>query len=155
MAYRSTKLGQYIQIVRRWCTALPTVPMSPTEQTEKLFRGTMYVAVGSDASYPTLPSSRKLRAVDTSPLLRLFFVAQTFPARSPSKQTQRLPIAVSECPLWVKSRHVRCTRRCPLCATSGHQLFNDVVGAGEYRRWNCEAESLGGLEIDHQFKLGR
>ena len=28
--------------------------------------------------------------------------------------------ARSECPLWVKSGHVRCTRRCPLSAKSGH-----------------------------------
>ena len=25
-----------------------------------------------------------------------------------------------ECPLWVKSRHVQYTKRCPLCANSGH-----------------------------------
>ena len=24
------------------------------------------------------------------------------------------------CPLWVKSRHLQCTSRCPLSATSGH-----------------------------------
>src|SRR5262249_28715522 len=27
---------------------------------------------------------------------------------------------VRECPLWVKSRHVRCTRPCPLYPESGH-----------------------------------
>ncbi|MGB9042739.1 MAG: hypothetical protein WCC81_09725, partial [Pseudolabrys sp.] len=27
----------------------------------------------------------------------------------------------ADCPLWVKSGHVQRTRRCPLCANSGHQ----------------------------------
>ena len=29
-------------------------------------------------------------------------------------------IDLSDCPLWIKSRHVQCTRRCLLCASSGH-----------------------------------
>ena len=33
-------------------------------------------------------------------------------------------------------------------------LFDYVVGAGKERRWHCEAERLGGLEVDDQFKFG-
>ena len=33
-------------------------------------------------------------------------------------------------------------------------LFDHVVGAGEQGRRNCDAKSLGGLEIDHQLELG-
>ena len=37
-----------------------------------------------------------------------------------------------QCPLWVISGHLQCTRRCPLCANSGHRaLFDYLVGAGE------------------------
>jgi hypothetical protein len=31
-------------------------------------------------------------------------------------------------------------------------LFDDLVGAGEDRWWDCEAERLGGLEIEEQLK---
>src|SRR5262245_44602478 len=34
-------------------------------------------------------------------------------------------------------------------------LFDNVIGAGKYRRRNCEAHCLGGFEIDCQFVLGR
>ena len=36
--------------------------------------------------------------------------------------------AAPECPLWVKSGHVQCTRRCLLCANSGHstRLFDHL-----------------------------
>src|SRR5471030_2394853 len=50
---------------------------------------------------------------------------------------------------------------CPLCATSGlmHRskkaLFDHLVGLRKQRWGDREAERLGGLEVDHQFVLGR
>ena len=47
--------------------------------------------------------------------------------------------ARSECPLWVKSGHVRRTSRCPLSANSGHwpSSLDYLVGAGEQGRRHC------------------
>src|SRR5262249_28329478 len=33
--------------------------------------------------------------------------------------------------------------------------FDHLVGAGEQRRWHFEAKCPRGIEIDHQFELGR
>src|SRR3954469_9812943 len=40
-----------------------------------------------------------------------------------------------------------------MCGWPG--LFNRLVGTGEKRLWHGQAERLGGLQIDHQLKLGR
>ena len=45
-------------------------------------------------------------------------------------RTAILPLPF-QCPLWVKSGHVQCTRRCLLCANSGHPLtsLDHPIGA--------------------------
>ena len=71
------------------------------------------------------------------------------------------------CPLWVISGHWAGQSPCPLHSrkqtliSSVHVsancqlrtsvlLFDQFVGAGEQRVWHCNAECLGGLEIDDQ-----
>jgi hypothetical protein len=42
------------------------------------------------------------------------------------------------------------------CAgTDAAASFDHLVGAGKQRRWDVDAERLGGLEINHQFEFGR
>ena len=48
------------------------------------------------------------------------------PVRLTRLQAQRLAPCEPQCPLWVKSGHVRCTSPCPLCAKSGHCAPNQI-----------------------------
>jgi hypothetical protein len=52
----------------------------------------------------------------------------------------------------LESGHVRRTSLCLLWANSGHcALFDHLVGASQYRRWQGETKRLSSLEIDYEF----
>jgi len=41
-----------------------------------------------------------------------------------------------QCPLWVKSGHVRCTTPCPLCPRKRHQMrHSGMLALGQKRTW--------------------
>ena len=50
-------------------------------------------------------------------------------------------------------RHCRQPKTCTLADISAASL-DHLVGGYEQAGWHCEAKRLGGLEIDHEFKLG-
>ena len=58
---------------------------------------------------------------------------------------------------WVQAKRLVPVRG-PLSTQTGHDrlgLFNYLVGAGEDRRRDSEAERPGGLEVDDEFECGR
>src|SRR5262249_9740872 len=66
------------------------------------------------------------------------------------------------CPLWVKNRHVRCTKRCLLRANSGlmrrskqRLLFDHLVCDWLELDRYVEAYRFGGLEVDDKLILRR
>ena len=59
------------------------------------------------------------------------------------------------CPLYPNSGHLQCTshvRYIPKADIA--RLFDHLVGTREQRGRNREAERLGGLKVDHEFKSG-
>jgi hypothetical protein len=83
-----------------------------------------------------------------------------------------MPAMRARCPLWVKLRRTQPEQlfsdlppkadltadivdvsQVPLADISAASL-DHLVGGYEQAGWHCEAKRLGGLEIDHEFKLG-
>jgi hypothetical protein len=52
-------------------------------------------------------------------------------------------------------KHLRLVPLRDSCSAANTILLDHLVSAGEERRWHFKSESLGGCEIDHQFKLCR
>src|ERR1700716_3990560 len=65
--------------------------------------------------------------------------------------------ALPECPFYpqqqTSSARPGLSERCQTRKSAA--LFDHVVGAGEQCRWHNDAKRLCGLQIDHQFELGR
>jgi hypothetical protein len=61
-----------------------------------------------------------------------------------------------QCPLYPQKRTFGDKFTCPLWANSGHgdPLLDHLVGAGEQRGWDGDAEHLRSLEVDDEFELG-
>ena len=57
----------------------------------------------------------------------------------------------TRCPLWVKSRHVQCTRQCPLSARSGPQMSEEAVST--WLNSKQKAASIGGLNQRAKIKI--
>ena len=53
-----------------------------------------------------------------------------------------------------RSGHWNSVAQCPLCAKSGHRLFDQLVGTQLQFTRNREPDRLRSLEIDHQLVLG-
>src|SRR5262245_12150114 len=75
----------------------------------------------------------------------------------PPIATTKADIRKWSCPLYPESGHVRCKVRCLLRAKSGHwrTSLDHLVGAGDERPWDFEAERPCSLEVDGQVELGR
>src|SRR5262249_48060104 len=69
---------------------------------------------------------------------------------------KRHSAAQSPCPLYPRKRTCACTSPCCFGPKADietnlvRQLFDHLVGAAKHRRWHCETQGLGRLEIDYQ-----
>src|SRR5262245_40424282 len=66
---------------------------------------------------------------------------------APQKVMSALPPKADMCGA---TRDVRFGPKADSCSAAKRSLFDHLVGAGENRRWNCQAERLGRFKIDHQ-----
>ena len=62
---------------------------------------------------------------------------------------------VSQCPLWVISRHVRCTRRCPLYPRKRHQMRHNGMSALGHWRTSTGVSGEAGGPAGGAFRLQR
>src|SRR5262249_39284657 len=71
--------------------------------------------------------------------------------------TAKADFGKPSCLLYPPEADMRCTSRCLLWAKSGHTQLYSIISVGErkQRRRHSDAERLGRLEIDNQFKVGR
>src|SRR5262245_53171118 len=66
----------------------------------------------------------------------------------------------TQCPLWVRNRHVQCSSLCLLRANSGlmqrskkRSLFDHLVSEAEQFGWHFNAKRFGGFGIDGHVKF--
>jgi len=91
-----------------------------------------------------------LRWINNEPQATLTFQPHSQKRKLSHLSAHKQTLAMRElCPLYPRKQTcVRCSRRCPLWAKSGHgELFNHLVGAGEHRRRYCEASAFAVLRL--------
>ena len=84
-------------------------------------------------------------------LCRLWVIRNRFGRDRLSTNVRFASIPTVNSGLWDLSR---CARSRHNAAQQPTNLLDHLVGGYEQAGWHCEAKRLGGLEIDHEFKLG-